>query len=119
MTSATVLLHLASGVGNLVLATPLLRALADLDFAVDLRLDPDYPDAAGLFQDWSVIRTLAVGRFPAAPIRYDHVAAAVPPFYWNRFAHLYRNVPHMLRRPPDFLFTQDEQAYYLAFARRL
>ena len=112
-----VLVHLASGVGNLVLATPLLIALADYGFAVDVRLDADYPQAIELFRDWSVIRKIALAAFPAHPATYAHVLPAVPPFYWFRFAALYRGRTHA--RPPDSLFYADEQAYYMTFAKAL
>jgi ADP-heptose:LPS heptosyltransferase len=112
-----VLVHLASGVGNLVLATPLLIALADHGFAVDVRLDADYPQAIELFRDWSVIRKIALAAFPAHPARYAHVLPAVPPFYWFRFAALYRG--RTQARPPDSLFYADEQAYYMMFAKAL
>ena len=36
------LVHLAAGIGNVVLATPLLLALHDLGFILDVRLDADY-----------------------------------------------------------------------------
>ncbi len=50
---------------------------------------------------------------------YDVCIPAIPPFYWRRFASLYQNAPNQVARPPDPLFYEDEQAYYLAFARQL
>ena len=50
------LVHLASGVGNIVLATPLLAALAELDCTTDVCLDADYPETASLLEPWSVVR---------------------------------------------------------------
>ena len=51
---------------------------------------------------------------------YDVVVPAMPPFYWRRFArgvHAFGRARS--QRPPDRLFAEDEQAYYLAFARTL
>jgi ADP-heptose:LPS heptosyltransferase len=114
------LVHLAAGVGNIVLATPLLVALDGAGFAVDVLLDADYPPTADLLRGWSVVREVfgCGARRGSHLLRegYDHVVPAVPPFYWRRFAHLYPRGPRTLPRPPDALFYEDEQAYYLAFA---
>ena len=117
----SVLVHLASGIGNIVLATPLLVALNHMGFVVDLLLHADYPQTADLLRDWSVIRTVYDGRSPNIPSLspYDVIIPAIPPFYWSRFAHLYTKTSRQIRRPPDVLFYQDEQAYYLAFAHEL
>jgi ADP-heptose:LPS heptosyltransferase len=111
-----VAVHLGSGVGNIVLATPLLIALADMDFAVDVCLDADYHDTGALFADWSVVRRV-VDKVDAR--QYDAVVAAIPPFYWWRHAAHYRTVRNVLPRPPDAGFYVDEQDYYLSFARTL
>jgi Glycosyltransferase family 9 (heptosyltransferase) len=114
-----VLVHLSSGVGNLVFATPLLIALAESGLTVDVRLDADYPPAIELFENWSVVRAIRPGAPPLPIASYSHVLPAVPPFYWSRFAGLYRALPTAARRPPDRLFHDNEQAYYLAFAQAL
>lgn len=117
----TVLVHLASGIGNIVLATPLLIALNHMGFVVDLLIHADYPQTADLLRDWSVIREVYDGRSqnipPLSP--YDLIIPAIPPFYWSQFAHFYTQTSRTIRRPPDTLFYQDEQAYYLAFAHAL
>ncbi len=138
----TCLVHLASGIGNVVLATPLLIVLDELDLAVDVCLDADYAQTATLLQPWSVVRAVHVDGIAAAVARgaYDIVVPAVPPFYWGRFARTYAAVgmptryvgagfsrpdrtgasgPAIVTRPPDGLFARDEQAYYLAFAHTL
>ena len=117
----TVLVHLASGVGNIVLATPLLLALHHMGFVVDLLIYADYPQTADLLHDWSVIRAVYDSRSQNTTTlsTYDVIMPAIPPFYWSRFAPLYKNVSRTLRRPPATLFYQNEQAYYLAFAREL
>ena len=38
------LVHLASGIGNIVMSTPMLIGLCDLGFAIDVRLDADYAE---------------------------------------------------------------------------
>ena len=114
----SVLVHLASGVGNLVLATPLLVALNEMGFVVDLLLDADYSQTAELFRDWSAVRAV-VGDRRRARDGYSLLVPAVPPFYWKRFERLYSRDQRVVRRPPDRLFYQNEQEYYLWFARAL
>lgn len=116
----TVLAHLASGIGNIVLATPLLAALNQMGFVVDLLIHADYQQTADLLRDWSAIRAIYTN---SSKVKYhsdyDLVIPAVPPFYWSRFARFYRNTSKVVRRPPDPLFYQDEQEYYLSFAHAL
>ena len=112
----TILVHLASGVGNIVMATPLLVALDEMGLTIDARLDADYPETAALLSGWSVVRAI-VRDVDVAD--YDTVIPAIPPFYWPRFARQYRGRGHVVPRPPDRLFYSDEQAYYFAFARAL
>ena len=50
---------------------------------------------------------------------HDILIPAIPPFYWSRYAHLYTKASRVVKRPPEALFYQNEQAYYLAFAREL
>ena len=114
-----VLVHLASGIGNIVLATPLLIALEEMGFATDVRLDADYPATADLLSGWSAVRQVFQASMPPDMRQYKHILPAIPPFYWQRFSHHYRGIPDVLQRPPDNLFYQDEQSYYIAFARAL
>jgi ADP-heptose:LPS heptosyltransferase len=123
----TCLVHLASGVGNIVLATPLLVALDELGLEVEVCLDADYAQTAALLQPWSVVRAVHVVGVEAVARRgYDVIVPALPPFYWGRFARSYALLasrrgsrPVVVARPPNALFASDEQAYYLAFARAL
>jgi len=115
-----VLVHLASGIGNIVLATPLIVALNEMGLSVDLLINADYPDTAELFRDWSVVATVhSDGAAEVLRREYRFIAPAVPPFYWRRFAATYRRDRRAVARPPDSLFYRDEQEYYLSFARRL
>jgi ADP-heptose:LPS heptosyltransferase len=112
----TVLVHLASGLGNIIFATPMLLALTRRGFAVDLLVDGDYPETADLLRGWSALRAVYNGKAGERPaVSYDVRIPAMPPFYWSRYAGYYTNSV----RPADSLFYQDEQAYYLEFARRL
>ncbi len=116
----TVLVHLASGIGNIVLATPLLVALNQMEFTVDVVIHADYPQTSDLLRGWSIIREVYDNRSKGTTHRgYDVIIPAIPPFYWSRFAHLYRNASKIIRRPPNSLFYQNEQEYYLTFARNL
>lgn len=114
----TLLVHLASGIGNLVFATPLLAALDGLGYTVELLLHADYPQAADLFRGWSAVSAVHARRFPAGRA-YDRLVPAVPPFYWSRLGAMYRGRRDALSRPADALFYRDEQAWYLAFAHAL
>jgi len=109
------LVHLAAGVGDVVLATPLLALLARAGFTLDVRVDGDYPETADLLRDWGALRRVTVGASaPAAA--YRAVLPAVPPFYWPRYAPLYRDAANAVARPPDAAFYADEQHWYLGFA---
>ncbi len=118
------LVHLASGIGNIVLATPLLVALDELGCTTDVLLHADYGETAELLRGWSLVRTLYEG-CSQSPLKrdYDIIVPAVPPFYWRQLARLYRNslLPkaNLLSRPRDAVFYCDEQEYYLSFARQL
>ena len=114
-----VLIHLASGVGNIVQATPLVLALAEMGLTIDIRLDADYPATIELLSGWSAIRSIRCGSFPSPLAAYRYIVPAVPPFYWPRFASLYRHLRPPALRPSNSLFYSDEQAYYLEFAYRL
>jgi ADP-heptose:LPS heptosyltransferase len=85
-------------------------------FRVDVVLDADYPGVGELFDGWSAVRTVYDGRCERPrQTSYDALLAAIPPFYWSRYARYYKGC----YRPPDELFFRDEQAYYLDFARSL
>lgn len=116
----TVLVHLGAGVGNVVLATPLLLALHEMGFETDVWLSADYPQTADLLRPWSAVRDILVGTpGPSLFSRYAHILPAIPPFYWPRFAPRFHRVPGLVARPHESLFYEDEQEFYLSFARRL
>jgi hypothetical protein len=112
--------HLGAGIGNIVLATPLLVGLHELGFLTDVVLAADYVDAANLLCEWSVVREIFASTkpFPSAQ-NYSWVIPAIPPFYWGRYAANFVNIRNLVARPPDALFYQDEQEYYWSFARSL
>ncbi len=116
----TALVHLGAGVGNVVLATPLLLALHAMGFETDVWLSADYPQTADLLRPWSVVREVFTGPLAAPRLaRYAHVIPAIPPFYWARFAPRFVRLPNLVARPLESLFYEDEQEFYLSFARRL
>ena len=118
--SREVLVHVGAGVGNIILATPLLAALHEMRYTIDVWLTGDYLQTADLLKSWSVVR--AVSTDPSLNLRsrdYRHVIPAIPPFYWPRYAHRYSATLPLVSRPGDSLFYQDEQEFYLSFARRL
>jgi ADP-heptose:LPS heptosyltransferase len=117
----SVFVHMSSGIGNIILATPMLIAISRMGFAIDLLLDADYPQTAELFRGWGIIRSVFIDPKEALNLSdYGAIIPAFPPFYWARFARYYRRFrPNVMHRPPDDRFYQDEQEYYLSFARRL
>ena len=116
----TVLVHLSSGIGNIVLARPLLLALHRHGFIVDILVDGDYADTADLFRGWDAVRAVYNGRARQRPgSRYHVRVAAIPPFYWSRYASDYGDGTVSVPRPTDALFYRNERAYYLEFARAL
>jgi ADP-heptose:LPS heptosyltransferase len=116
----SVLVHVASGVGNIVFASPLLLVLSRHRFIIDVLIDGDYRGTADLFRGWSALLNVYDGAGGEQPLNhYDICVPAIPPFYWNRYAARYRAVANAINRPPDELFYRNEQAYYLEFAREL
>ncbi len=114
-----VLVHLAAGIGDIVLGTPLLLALAEMGLETDLRLDADYPGVPELFTGWSAVRCVFRGPDRPAWGDYWRLLPAVPPFCWQRFEPWYRTAGGVVERPPAALFYRDAQAYFLTFARAL
>jgi ADP-heptose:LPS heptosyltransferase len=116
-----VLIHLASGIGNIVLSTPLLIACSQMNLTIDVLLSADYQETASLLESWCVIRTIYAKSVINLSDLHNHdvLIPAIPPFYWSRYAHVYTKASRVVKRPPDALFYQNEQAYYLAFAHEL
>ena len=112
--------HLGAGIGNIVLATPLLVGLHELGFLTDVVLAADYVDTASLLSEWSAVRKVFASTkpFPSA-LNYSWVIPAIPPFYWGRYAANFVNIRTLVARPPDALFYQNEQEYYWNFVQRL
>lgn len=113
------LVQLGAGIGNIVLATPLLIALHELGFAVDVFLAADYAETSGLLRLWSVVREIFTRPAQPALARYARIAPALPPFYQARFGRAISLQPNAIKRPPDALFYGNEQEFYLHFARSL
>jgi ADP-heptose:LPS heptosyltransferase len=111
--SEAVLVQLGAGIGNVVLATPLLVALNELQVVTDVLLVADYSQTASLLQPWSCVREVITRE---APDGYTHVIPGLPPFYHPRFGRSITRRPNTLARPPDSLFYINEQEFYLHFA---
>jgi ADP-heptose:LPS heptosyltransferase len=118
-TNASALVHLGAGIGNVVLATPLLIALHELGFTIDVLLAADYAETAELLRPWSVVRQIFAQNTAPFPRAYDHFLPALPPFYAQRFGRPFAALSNALSRPPDALFYENEQEFYLHFARTL
>lgn len=117
---ATALVHLAGGIGDIVLATPLLIALDRMRYEVDLWLSADYGETEFLFRDWSVIRQIHSGTRPTFDLQaYDVLIPAVPPFYWGRFRRFYWSKRQSVPRPPDALYYENQRNFYLHFSSSL
>jgi len=113
------LVHLGAGIGNIVLATPLIVALDGLGFRTDLWLSADYPETAALLRNWSLVDRIHVEASARGTRRSHLLVPAIPPFYWPRFSRAYRSWSRQVPRPPEERFYQNEQGYYLDFARAL
>jgi ADP-heptose:LPS heptosyltransferase len=118
-TAGRVLVHLGAGIGNIVLATPLLVALREMDLETDLALAADYHQTRTLLEPWAFVRRIFHHTETPPAEDYAHVLPALPPFYWPRFARQFRHQANLVTRPPDALFYEDEQRYYLQFAVQL
>jgi len=116
---AAILVHVGAGVGNVVLATPLLMALHEMARAVDVLLAADYTQTADLLRPWSAVREIFTSFTAPSLASYERIAPALPPFYQARFGRAIVRRPNALARPPDSLFYENEQAFYLHFARAL
>jgi ADP-heptose:LPS heptosyltransferase len=114
-----ILVHLGAGIGNVVLATPLLVALGELEAEVDVVLAADYLETADLLRPWSIVRKIFTNLSVVPTGCYEYVLPAVPPFYWPIFVNQYPSYHNLVPRPADGLFYEDEQAFYLSFARAL
>jgi hypothetical protein len=120
LAARTILVHLGGGIGNIVLATPLLWALARLGFRVDLLLAADYAGTRELLRPWSAVRDIFLdGDLARLAPRYDYIVPANPPFYAGRLMGASAGLGRKLARPADALFYRDEQEFYLSFARQL
>lgn len=118
--SHEVLVHLGAGIGNVVLATPLLAALNEMGFIVDIWLTADYPQTADLLRPWGLVREVFSNpRAVPAFSRYGHIVPSLPPFYWPRFASRFSSSHNLVARPNEAMFYADEQEFYLTFARAL
>jgi ADP-heptose:LPS heptosyltransferase len=111
--------HLGAGIGNIVLATPLLVALYECGLATDVVLAADYSETADLLRPWSAVREIFTSDQAFPSRNYSCVVPAIPPFYWRRYAKRFAGKRNVVARPPDALFYQDEQEYYWTFARSL
>jgi ADP-heptose:LPS heptosyltransferase len=114
-----VLVHVGAGIGNVILSTPLFLALHEMGYAVDVWLTGDYAQTTDLLGSWSAIRSVLTDSSLDLHKDYAHIIPAIPPFYWRRYAARYSRALRLVPRPCDSLFYQDEQEFYLSFARRL
>ncbi len=121
MAKKCVLVHLASGIGNIVLATPLLIALSEMDYEIDVLLHADYPEMEQLLKDWRILRRVINGHEGKLPglSEYTSLIPAIPPYYWQRYGGVLAGERNLIPRPNDNLFYLNEQAYYLVFANKL
>jgi ADP-heptose:LPS heptosyltransferase len=116
----TALVHLGAGIGNVVLATPLLVALQEMDFTTDVLLAADYAETADLLRPWAAVRQIILQDGPPCPAsEYSCVIPAIPPFYMARFGRVVARLPRALPRPADGEFFRNEQEWYFSFARAL
>ncbi len=120
MGDEAVLVHVATGVGNIVLSTPLLAVLHGNGFIVDVLVDGDFAGVGELLEGWDAIRDVFEGdRDRPCPSAYDYLVPAIPPFCWPRFAPHYRHCRNAVNLPDRSEFYRNERAFYLKFAQAL
>jgi len=118
--SESILVHLGAGIGNIVLATPLLVALHELGFTTDVLLAADYAETMELLRPWSLVRRVSLQSDTTNSFfGYDRVVPAIPPFYAARFGRAIGRLRNAVPRPPDAEFYSNEQNYYLSFAHTI
>lgn len=66
----TALVHLGSGMGNMLMATPMLEMLAKGGYTVDLCLQGETPKVDTLFHGWPYVRTVSTEQAPFLDIDY-------------------------------------------------
>ena len=67
----TVLVHLGSGMGNMLMATPMMEMLSQGGYKVDLCLQGETQKVDTLFQRWPHIRTVAAEQTPFLNQEYN------------------------------------------------
>jgi ADP-heptose:LPS heptosyltransferase len=55
---AKILFHVAGGIGNIIMTTPAVRALAEAGEIVDVFVEGDSSEASDIFRGWSIPRTV-------------------------------------------------------------
>ncbi len=76
VTRATALVATGKGIGDILRATPLVRALHESGRMVDVLLAPDYAETTGLLEGAPEIRRVYVGRAPPPELTYDDAVFA-------------------------------------------
>jgi len=79
-TGSTALVATGKGIGDILRATPIVRALHDGGRVVDVLITPDYPETPALLEGAPEIRQLFVGSPPPAERTYDDAVFA----WWGR-----------------------------------
>ena len=74
-----VLYSTAGGIGNVVMATPAVAALAEMGLEVTVLLPPELAQVAELFRGWQAIKACLIGR-PPSPREFDLAIHS----YWSR-----------------------------------
>ena len=67
----TVLVHLGSGMGNMLMATPMMEMLSHGGYQIDLCLQGETPKVDTLFQSWPHVRTVAAEQRPFLNQEYN------------------------------------------------
>lgn len=67
-----VLVHLGGGMGNMLMATPMIEMLSRGDYRVDLCLQGETPKVETIFQQWKYVRTVSADAKDFSANRYDY-----------------------------------------------
>lgn len=65
------LVHLGSGMGNMLMATPMIETLSNGGWQIDLCLEGETPNVETLFNRWSPVETVSSNQAPFIPKEYE------------------------------------------------
>ncbi len=106
MTEGTALILAGEGYGNIIMATPLMSAVAQLGYETHVLVQANWPDAAGLLHGWPMLGGVYTQWAEAEGMKWDVAVETV----WNRSGHRARASDHVIPRYQDLRDTHEADA---------